>query len=62
MSTPADPSAPQGITPDKNGAANPSTASRETKRDEPVVWPRDLNGPTTTDPIWGPDPEGLRRA
>ncbi|MBN2196396.1 MAG: hypothetical protein JW751_26515 [Polyangiaceae bacterium] len=60
MSTPADPHAPQGATPDKPGSPNPSTASREAKRDEPVVWPRDLNAPTSPDPTWGSDPEALR--
>jgi len=60
MSTPADPSAPQDATPDNNGASDPSTASREAKRDEAVVWPRDLNAPTMPDPVWGPDPEALR--
>jgi hypothetical protein len=27
-----------------------------------VVWPRDLNAPTTKDPLWGSDPEALRDA
>ena len=40
----------------------PSAPSREQKRDEPVVWPRDLNSPTTKDPLWGSDPEALRDA
>lgn len=31
--------------------------------DAPVIWPRDMNTPTTTkDSVWGSDPDGLRDA
>jgi hypothetical protein len=60
MSTPANPIAPQGTTPDKPSSANPSTPSGEAKRAAPLVWPRDLNAVSTTDPTWGTDPEALR--
>ncbi len=32
------------------------------KQDAPVVWPRDLNAPSTDQPTWGSDPEALRDA
>jgi hypothetical protein len=48
--------------PDQGAGKAPSAASREQKRDEPVVWPRDMNAPTTKDPVWGSDPEALRDA
>lgn len=47
--------------PDQGAGKGPS-ASREQKRDEAVVWPRDMNAPATKDPVWGSDPEALRDA
>ena len=51
--------------PRKNSRASPiglpSAATREQKRDESVVWPRDLNAPTER-PAWGADPETVRDA
>lgn len=58
--SPADPSAPQEPTADSDGSA-PFPAPREAKRDDPVLWPRDLNAPASPDPVWGSDPEELRR-
>lgn len=40
----------------------PAAPSSSRKQDDAVVWPRDLNAPTTADPIWGTDPETLRDA
>ena len=47
---------------DQGAAEGPSVASSGRKRDEPVVWPRDMNAPATQDPTWGFDPEALRNA
>ncbi len=60
MSNRADPQAPQESTPEKNAGTDSSAPSPETKRDEPFVWPRDLNAPPAADPTWGADPEVLR--
>ena len=58
----AKPREPESPAPDQGNGNAPSAPSREQKRDEPVVWPRDLNTPTTKDPLWGSDPEALRDA
>lgn len=43
----AKPREPESLAPDQGAGKAPSAASREQKRDEPVVWPRDMNSPTT---------------
>ncbi|GAB4216818.1 MAG: hypothetical protein OHK0013_43740 [Sandaracinaceae bacterium] len=58
----AKPRAPESPAPDQGAGKAPATAPREQKRVEPVVWPRDMNAPTTKDPVWGSDPEVLRDA
>lgn len=50
----AKPREPENSAPDQGDGKAPSAASREQKRDELVVWPRDMNAPTTKDPIWAP--------
>ena len=48
---------------DGTPASAPGRAGDETaKQDAPFMWPRDLNTPTTKDPLWGSDPEALRDA
>jgi hypothetical protein len=44
---------PESPAPDQGAGKAPSAALRERKRDEPVVWPRDMNAPTTKDLVWG---------
>jgi hypothetical protein len=58
----AEPREPESSAPDQGNGKPPSAPSREQKRDEPVVWPRDLNTPAIKDPTWGSDPEALRNA
>ncbi|GAB4206502.1 MAG: hypothetical protein OHK0013_23250 [Sandaracinaceae bacterium] len=58
----AKPRKPVSPAPDQGAGKAPSAASRAQERDEPVVWPRDMNAPTTKDPVWGSDPEALRDA
>jgi len=48
--------------PNTGSGTPPSAPSRREKQDAPVVWPRDLNAPSTTKPEWGSDPEALRDA
>lgn len=36
--------------------------SEQENRKAPVVWPRDMNAPPPSDPIWGSDPKALRHA
>ncbi len=48
----AKPREPESPAPDPGNGKAPSAPSREQKRDEPVVWPRDLNTPTTKDPLY----------
>jgi len=52
-----DSAAPRG-----GNRTSPSTPSRQEKQDVSVAWPRDMNSPTTKDPVWGSDPEALRDA
>lgn len=40
----------------------PERPDKTAKQDAPFVWPRDLNAPTSQDPVWGSDPEALRDA
>ncbi len=56
----AKPLAPESPAPSQ-GDRQPAP-SRQEKREEPVIWPRDMNAPATTDPDWGSDPEALRDA
>lgn len=58
----AKPREPESTAPSDGSGAPPSAPSRREKQDAPVVWPRDLNEPTTADPVWGSDPEDLRDA
>ena len=60
----AKPREPESPAPDQGDGKPPSAPGRgkTEKRDAPVVWPRDLNAPTTKDPLWGSDPEALRDA
>ncbi|ATB29953.1 hypothetical protein [Melittangium boletus] len=58
----AKPREPKSPALDQSAEKAPSAASREQKRDEPVVRPRDMNAPTTKDPVWGSDPETFRDA
>jgi len=48
----------------KTGDGAPPSASAQpdktAKQDEPFVWPRDLNAPSSDNPEWGTDPEALR--
>ncbi len=50
------------------GSGTPSPAPTRSadatlRPDAPVVWPRDMNTPTTTkDSVWGSDPDGLHDA
>ncbi|WP_082207304.1 hypothetical protein [Corallococcus macrosporus] len=53
-STPPPTSPPSTTTPESTSTA---TAKAEAT---PVVWPRDLNLPTSGELAWGFDPEGLR--
>jgi hypothetical protein len=56
----AKPRAPESRAPDQGNGTASSAAARQQKRYEPVVWPRDLNAPSTDQPAWGSDPEALR--
>jgi hypothetical protein len=58
----AKPREPESPAPNQGHGKAPSAPSREQKRDEPVVWPRDLNAPITESSLWGSDPEALRHA
>ena len=58
----AKPREPERPAPRPGDGKPPSAPSREEKRDEPVVRPRDLNAATTESPLWGPDLEALRHA
>jgi hypothetical protein len=58
----AKPREPVSHAPDQGAGEAPSSASREQKRDDPVVWPRDMNAPAAKDLVWGSDPEALRNA
>jgi hypothetical protein len=58
----AKPREPESPVPDQGAGKARAAASREQNRDEAVVWPRDMNAPTTKDPVWGSDPEVLRDA
>jgi len=51
--TPTSPPTPEG---NATPSASTSTAKAEST---PVVWPRDLNLPTSGELTWGFDPEGL---
>lgn len=61
MSESAKPREPERPVPDAGTGKVPSAATREQKRDESVVWPRDLNAPNEN-PAWGSDPENVRDA
>ena len=52
--TPTSPPTPEGSTP------TPDSTSSALAEATPVVWPRDLNLPTSGELAWGFDPEGLR--
>ncbi|NNB92487.1 hypothetical protein HJC10_00310 [Corallococcus exiguus] len=56
------PREPESPAPDQGAGKAPSAVSRERKRDEPVIWPRDLNSPSADKLEWGSDPEMLRDA
>ena len=58
----AKPCEPESPAPGQGNGKDPSAPSREQKREDPVVWPRDLNAPIKMDPMWGSDPEALRDA
>jgi hypothetical protein len=61
MSESAKPREPLRPAPEQGAGKAPSAPSRAEKRDEPVVWPRDLNAPSES-PAWGSDPETVRDA
>ncbi|GEL75676.1 hypothetical protein [Myxococcus virescens] len=52
--TPTSPPTPEGST------TTPESTSTAKAEATPVVWPRDLNLPTSGELAWGFDPEGLR--
>lgn len=52
--TPTSPPTPEGNT------TTPESTSTVKAEATPVVWPRDLNLPTSGELAWGFDPEGLR--
>ena len=52
---------PESPVPEQGAGRAPSAATREQKRDESEVWPRDLNAPSER-PAWGADPETVRDA
>lgn len=52
--TPTSPPAPEG----NATTQEPTSAAKAAAT--PVVWPRDLNLPTSGELAWGFDPEGLR--
>ncbi|MCP3104276.1 hypothetical protein LZ198_35975 [Myxococcus sp. K15C18031901] len=52
--TPTSPPTPEGNTTTQEST---STAKAEAT---PIVWPRDLNLPTSGELTWGFDPEGLQ--
>ncbi|RYZ38459.1 MAG: hypothetical protein EOO72_09800 [Myxococcaceae bacterium] len=55
-STPTPTSSP---TPDGNATPQESTSMAKAEA-TPVIWPRDLNLPTSGELTWGFDPEGLQ--
>ncbi|MFP2958484.1 hypothetical protein [Corallococcus exercitus] len=44
------------------GSGTPPSAPSLQAKEAPVIWPRDLNSPSTDKPEWGSDPETLRDA
>ncbi|NNB86113.1 hypothetical protein D7Y13_07850 [Corallococcus praedator] len=46
-------------TPEGNATTQESTSTAKAEA-TPVVWPRDLNLPTSGELTWGFDPEGLQ--
>lgn len=60
MSDPAKPRETASAAP--NEGEGQATPTQQEKRDEPVLWPRDMNTAPAKSPDWGTDPEGLRDA
>ena len=52
----------ESTAPSHGSGTTPSAPSRQEKQDASVVWPRDMNAPSTTTDDWGSDPESLRDA
>ncbi|NTX56918.1 hypothetical protein [Myxococcus sp. CA039A] len=53
-------STPTPPPPSKGDAAPQESTSTAKAEATPVVWPRDLNLPTSGELTWGFDPEGLQ--
>lgn len=62
----AKPREPETTAPSMGSGTPPSaleqSGDKTEKQDAPVVWPRDLNAPSTDKREWGTDPEALRDA
>ncbi|MBU8900801.1 hypothetical protein KRR26_34875 [Corallococcus sp. M34] len=59
---PATSTPPPTAPPTTEGTATqqPSTSTAKSEATTTLVWPRDLNLPTSGELTWGFDPEGLR--